>query len=203
VRSASPVDRPPAEYDRRVGERGGGDDAELEAAFAAGGDDVLRRAYDRYGALVYTLSLRMVDRTTAADVTQEVFVAAWRFRRRYDPGKGGLAAWLAAITRNKLVDHLRAEGRRVPQTRLPADDPAAPAAGLDHLADRLLLADALATLGPRQRAVVELSFYEGLSASEIAERRELPVGTVKSDLRRSIERLRRHITRPDGEADGG
>jgi RNA polymerase sigma-70 factor (ECF subfamily) len=185
-----------------VGEREGTDDASLEAAFATGGDDVLRGVYDRYGALVYTLARRTVDSTTAADVTQEVFVAAWRFRRQYDPGKGSLAGWLATITRNKLVDQLRADGRRVRQGRMPTDDPPASSPGLDRLADRLLLADALGTLGPRQRTVVELSFYEGLSASAVAERCRLPVGTVKSDLRRSIERLRRHVTRPGAEVDG-
>ncbi len=184
-----------------MAERDPAADAELDAAFSQGGDDALRLVYDRYGALVHTLCRRVVDPATSADVTQEVFVAAWRSRSSYDPGRGGLAGWLATIARNKLTDHFRSVGRRplLSVSTAGAEGPSFdPTLDLDRLADRLVLADALAQLAPRARTVVELSFYQGLTTAEIAERCGLPLGTVKSDLRRSLERMRHHLGRVVG-----
>jgi RNA polymerase sigma factor (sigma-70 family) len=174
----------------------GDDDAALDLAFAHGGDEALRRAYERYGALVHTLCRRAVDAPTAADLTQEVFVAAWSARAGYDPRRGRLGGWLTTIH--------RATARRPSTVALTpeagtTDEPA----DLEGLADRLVLADALAQLAPRPRRVVELAFYRGLTAAEIAERCGLPLGTVKSDLRRSLQRLRHHLGRTGGDGDHG
>lgn len=176
---------------------------DLEASFVAGDDDALRRAYDAHGALVYTLCRRSLGTDAAGDLTQEVFASAWFARSQYDPSRGSLAGWLVGITRNKILDHLRAQGRRPqsvqPKPHTPQSShssagatPLAPAE-VEHLADRLLLADAMAQLPTRSKKLIELAFFEDLTHPEIAERCELPIGTVKSDIRRGLARLRRQL----------
>lgn len=139
-----------------VGENVGGthERSELESSFANGGDRTVRLAYDRYGSLVYTFCRRTVGHHDATELAQDVFVAAWRAQRSYDPGRGGLGGWLMAIARNKVIDHLRRRGRR-PLTDADADS--ASIANLrndevDMVANRMLLAEALGELAPRARA---------------------------------------------------
>ncbi|MGE0881655.1 MAG: RNA polymerase sigma factor [Acidimicrobiia bacterium] len=180
------------------------DDTEIEAMFAAGDDRGLRLAYERYGSLVFTICRRSLP-DAAADVTQETFVAAWRARHQYQPQRGSLATWLATIARNKIIDHVRREQRRVSTT---ADDSTAGPIGdlrpggdhhvIEAVADRLVLADALNSLAPRARQVVELAFFEDLTHEQIAQKTALPLGTVKSDLRRSLNRLARHLRPTEG-----
>jgi RNA polymerase sigma-70 factor (ECF subfamily) len=166
-------------------------DAALARAWVAGTDGAVRAAWDRYGTLVHTFCVRaLVDRDAASDCVQETFVSAWRSRDRFDPQRGSLASWLLGIARHRVYDSYRAQAR-IPQPReLGADDAGSAASGATELVERLLLADALATLGDRPRRVLELAFYGGLSQSEVAERMGLPLGTVKSDMRRALARLR-------------
>jgi len=174
---------------------------ELDAIFATGPADVLRRAYDTHGALVYTVCRRLVGDEDAADVTQEVFVAAWQSRERYRPEAGSLAGWLTGIARFKAIDALRRRGRRVATTFL--DDTEAAGSGVDRadavtaISDQMLIGTALDELSERARAVVQLAFFSDLTHSEIASRTGLPVGTVKSDIRRSLARMRRHLEGSD------
>ena len=176
--------------------------SELEASFADGGDHALRLAYDRYGSLVYTFCRRTVGHHDATELAQDVFVAAWRAQRSYDPGRGGLGGWLMAIARNKVIDHLRRQGRR-PLTDSEADS--ASIAGLrnddvDMVANRMLVAEALGELTPRAREVVELAFLHDLTHEQIATKTHLPLGTVKSDVRRSLPLLHRTLA---GLSSGG
>ena len=168
---------------------------DLETAFGRGDEDALRRAYDEYGRLVYTLCRRTLGGDAAADATQEVFVAAWQRRGQFDPDRGSLAGWLVGIARNKVIDLLRAQSRRpnVVSDGVDGSEPSPNSAGVEDLADRLLLADALSTLPERSRRVLELAFYDDLTHPEIAARTALPLGTVKSDIRRGLSRLRRHL----------
>lgn len=168
---------------------------ELEQSFADGDDGVLRTAYDRYGSLVYTFCRRTVGHHDAADVAQDVFVAAWRSRGSYDPQRGGLGGWLIAIARNKAIDHLRRQGR---QPSIDSSDVSATAADVRTdevamIADRMLLSEALSELVPRARRVVELAFFHDLTHEQIAEKTQLPLGTVKSDVRRSLPTLQRAL----------
>jgi RNA polymerase sigma factor (sigma-70 family) len=169
---------------------------DIEATFAAGGVDALQRVYDAYGRLVFSLCRRSLGNETAADVTQEVFVAAWQARHQFDRSRGSLAGWLMGIARNKVVDNLRAQSRRPVTTNdpTPVDAPVS-AKAVDDLADRLLLAEALAELPDRSKRVIELAFFEDLTHPEIAARCDLPLGTVKSDIRRGLARMRRHLER--------
>jgi RNA polymerase sigma factor (sigma-70 family) len=182
-------------------------EAAAEAAWVEGSEDALRLAWDAFGSLVFTYCSRALrDRERAADCAQETFVSAWRSRDRYDPSKGSLAGWLTGIARYRVLDAHRAAAR----TPVPVDDagvgdaigagrPTAGGAAVseppvgDVLADRLLVAHALDALSPRARQVVELAFYSDLTQTEIASRLDLPLGTVKSDMRRALQRLRIHL----------
>lgn len=164
-----------------------------EAAWVAGSDDALRLAYDEYATLVFTLCVRALgDRDAAADCAQETFVSAWRSRQRFDPARGSLAGWLTGIARYRVLDAYRSRARAA-TPHGDTDERAAGPAPDDQLADRLLVEHALSTLEPRPRQVVELAYYSDLTQSEIAERTGLPLGTVKSDLRRGLQRLRTHL----------
>ena len=84
---------------------------EAEAAFMRGDDAGLESIYRAHGALIYTLCRRNLPDDRASEVTQDVFVSAWKARTRFDPDKGGIAAWLTGIAKNRIVDNLRAEQR--------------------------------------------------------------------------------------------
>jgi RNA polymerase sigma factor (sigma-70 family) len=190
-----------ADDDRRYS-RGVDDEAaetrersELEEAFAGGGDAAVRTVYDRYGAMVYTFCRRTVGHDDAIELAQDVFVAAWRAQRSYDPNRGGLGGWLMAIARNKATDHLRRQGRR-PLIDSAGDDAELVGVSSDEvemIANRILLAEALGELAPRARQVVELAFLHDLTHEQIAAKTHLPLGTVKSDVRRSLPVLQRAL----------
>jgi RNA polymerase sigma factor (sigma-70 family) len=172
------------------------DDAQLAAAFVAGGDDALGDVYRRWSPLVYTLALRSLgDIGEAEDVTQQTFVAAWTSRARFDPSRARLSTWLVAIAKHKIADthEARARVRRLHEqltaTSAPADHVAQPI----DLADTLLMADEIAQLEPDAQRVLRLAFFDDLTHAEIADRLELPLGTVKSHIRRSLQRMRTRL----------
>ena len=166
---------------------------DLESDFQLGDESALRRAYDEHGSLVYTFCRRAVGSTAADDITQEVFLAAWRARERFDPGRGSLRAWLMGIARNKLIDSYRRQSRRPESIEADVGDTPTDERSIDGMADRMLVASALDELPERARRVVELAFLQQLSHSEIVEQTGLPLGTIKSDIRRSLGRMRRHL----------
>ena len=183
-------------------------DGAVGVRWVAGDPDALRLAYDRFGALVFTYCARsLADRDAAADCAQETFVSAWKSRDNFDPSRGSLGAWLLGIARYRVMDAYRRSARTpVPSGDLPGLD--APASSdvsrEDQLADRLLVAHALEHLQPRVRTVVELAFYSDLTHAEISSRTGIPLGTVKSDLRRGLERLRSELAssrRPLADGD--
>jgi RNA polymerase sigma factor (sigma-70 family) len=165
---------------------------EIASRWAAGDPDALRLAFDAWGAAIHTYCTRRVPADDAADATQEVFVAAWRARAQFDPTRGNLAQWLFGIARNTCVTvHRRAARTPDPVAESPVR-PAAPGRE-EGLPDRLLLAGALARLPERQREVVVASFVEGWTNQEVADRMRLPLGTVKSDIRRGLRALRTQL----------
>jgi len=166
---------------------------DVDAAFAEGGAGALERAYEAYGSMVYTMCRRALGTDLAADATQEVFVSAWRARAQFDVRRGSLGGWLAGITKHRIVDLLRARQRQMIVGEIDAASTGP--SGVEEMLDRVLLADALERLPAASKRLIELAFFEHLTHAEIAERCELPLGTVKSDIRRGLARLRRHMER--------
>lgn len=173
---------------------------DVDQAFHHGAEASLQLAYEAHGSLIYTFCRRAIP-DAAADLTQETFLAAWRAHHQFDPERGPLQAWLIGIAKNKVIDAHRKQGRRVAISDTPYGVEVMPAgtqagnveATVEQLADRMLLTEALSQLSERARLVVELSFYEDLTHAEIAERTGLPLGTIKSDIRRGLTRLRRFL----------
>jgi len=175
------------------------DDAEraLAEAFAGGAEWTLRAAYDRYSALVHGIARSCLIATSdAEEVTQAVFVSAWQGRSTYDPDRGTLAGWLIGITRRRVVDKVRAleRDRRAREAAVgmaePADSPTVYAAA-DQVVDRIVVADGLAQLPDTRRRILELAFFDDLTHQQISNVTGLPLGTVKSHVRRGLEQLRR------------
>ncbi len=170
---------------------------ELARRFAGGEPAALRAVFDRHGPAVQRLvraSLR--DPADVDDVVQATFVSAWNGRHSYDPDKAGLLAWLLGITRRRIVDLLRARGRRQRDTEAVAATTPAEATAAEspeRIVDRLLVADGLRRLPDAQRELLELAFYADLTHTQIAERTGLPLGTVKSHLRRGMQKLRSEL----------
>lgn len=178
-----------------------GDEDDVAVRFGAGDEQALALAYERTSSLVYGAALRATGNAAdAADITQAVFVSAWRGRAGFDPDRGSLTAWLMTIARRRIADHWEAQGRErrravafardVPGTTVDAQTPEA-------TVDRVLLADELARLGDPQKRILELAFFQDLTHTQIASLLDLPLGTVKSHIRRSLEQLRRRL-----EVDG-
>ena len=176
------------------------DDAEgaaLGAAFRAGDAAALAAAYRSWGPLVYTLAMRSLGQVQdAEDVTQRVFIAAWRGRETFDPGRANLPAWLVGITRHQIADAHAARARTA-ALPMPSEGEGEPAAPEVELGDRVLIADELSRLSPQAQRVVRLAFYDDLTHQQIGERLGMPLGTVKSLIRRSLERMRQRLEVPD------
>jgi RNA polymerase sigma-70 factor (ECF subfamily) len=174
-------------------------DPVLDHAFASGDERVLAEAYRRLSPLVYTLALRSLgERTAADDVTQEVFIRAWRSRTSYRPEAARVPAWLIGITRNVISDALSARSRQryleQAAIHLVTDPTGGGDRGLvDEVAERLTLDEELQHLGDPQQAIMRLAFYEDLTHDQISSRLDLPLGTVKSHIRRSLSRLRTRL----------
>lgn len=181
-------------YDGRVTTADHDDPEERYAlAFAAGDEAALEWVYRRWAPLVHTLAVRSLgDIGDAEDVTQKTFVAAWTGRTRFDPSRAKISTWLVAIAKNKIADthEARARIRRLHEQLTPTAGPDVGVVDAPDLADRLLIADEIARLEPDAQRVMRLAFFDDLTHNEIAQRLELPLGTVKSHIRRSLQRMR-------------
>jgi RNA polymerase sigma-70 factor (ECF subfamily) len=194
---ASTVEEPDVEavMDRTSGVDAGALDDVIARRLRAGDESALKAAYDAHGQLVFSFCRRSLGPERAADATQEVFLAAWRSRERYRPEAGSLAGWLLGIARYKVIDVMRSDGKApIPKDLSGADEVAGTAEeAVVAAAERMLMAEAIATLPERAQEMVRLAFFEDLTHAQISERCSVPLGTVKSDIRRSLGRLRRHL----------
>lgn len=170
---------------------------ETSAALVVADDAGVRigALYDQYGHLAYTLALRMLrDRMAAEEVVQDAFVGAWRGAGSFDASRGSMKTWLLAAVHHRCVDRLR--GARRAQHDVPLDLLHEMDGGgdtFDTVAERLRAAAvrrALAALPAEQRLAIELAYFEGLTHAELAERLQVPLGTLKGRLRLGLQKLR-------------
>jgi RNA polymerase sigma-70 factor (ECF subfamily) len=158
--------------------------------------------YDRYGDLVYSVSLRVVgDTHVAEDVTQDVFLRVWRRPEQFDFGRGKFVTWLLSVARNRSIDERRSHGRRLRREALPPtteeedvlpsgndrDDPAVATILAD---ERRAVRDALEVLPPEQKLAITLAYFGGLTQLEIANKLGQPLGTVKTRIRLGMQKMR-------------
>lgn len=158
---------------------------------AAGDRGALATLYDRYAAAIHGLALRVLGGGAAAeDLVHDVFMEAWRSADTFDPTRGSVRAWLFVRARSRALDRVRAPAQSravsLDQTSVPEPQEAA-----DELSpDRRALREALAALPESYRDVLWLGYFRGLSSSEIAAEVGVPVGTVKSRVRKGFGLLR-------------
>ena len=174
-------------------------DRETVQRMAEGDAEALTTVYDRHIRSVFGLAMRVLEnQSEAEDLVQEVFSQAWAQAKRYDATRGSVASWLLMIARSRAIDRLRSR-RAKPDSAPFSHDTAVvdlpePALGAEH---RVLTAEAAARLRAAltvlpltQRVAIELAYFEGLTQTEIAERLEQPLGTVKTRIRTGLLTLR-------------
>jgi len=176
------------------------DETELELRrlgrrFADGDESALAEAFRRWSALVHTMALRSLGSAAdSEDVVQQVFVAAWRGRTRYDPDRARLPAWIVGITRHQIADahEARSRTRRSQEaaTTAATASTSQPSSEVERVADRIVIEDELQQLGDPARSILRMAFFRDLTHVQIAQELDLPLGTVKSHVRRSLIRLR-------------
>ena len=171
--------------------------AELIGGVAAGDQQALAALYDATSRAVYGLLLRVLaDPGAAEEVLLDVYTQAWRQAADYSAGRGSPMAWLTTIARSRAIDRLRRgrqERGRCERLEAAGQAAAAGASAEEDVARRergAAVRAALAALPAEQREVIELAYYGGLSHSEIAAARGLPLGTVKTRTRLGLTRLR-------------
>jgi RNA polymerase sigma-70 factor (ECF subfamily) len=178
----------------REGPLSPGSEQELMIQLVAGDEGAIRALYSRFGRSVYTLGLRLLgSREAAEELTQDVFVMAWRKGSRYDPARGRLSTWLMTIAHNMAVDRLRHDRGTGRPTVIVLDELTEPAVVDEEeaLIERETARRALALLSPAERDLLSRSYFGGLTAREIAEADGIPLGTVKTRLRTALIKLRR------------
>ncbi|MEX2534409.1 MAG: sigma-70 family RNA polymerase sigma factor [Trueperaceae bacterium] len=169
-------------------------ESELMLRLAEGDESALGRLYERLGSNVYTLALHMLgNREDAEEVLQDSFVNLYRSARRFDPALGSVRAYTYTIARNQARMRLRSRRSRPATQPLEEREPVAVAA---DGATAMALDGALARLELDELKLLEATFFDGFSNSELAERTGLPLGTLKSRIRRALLKLRGLLGEP-------
>jgi RNA polymerase sigma-70 factor, ECF subfamily len=169
-------------------------DANLIQRVAGGDSDAFTELYRRFARPVLAMAVRQLgDSGRAEEAAQETFAAVWRSARSFQPERGSGSAWLYAVARHAIID--RARQRREPVAEAPEE--ASAEAGPDERAEGSWLAwrvhSALEQVPERERVVLELAYWSGLSQAEIASYLDVPLGTVKTRTRTGLARLVGHL----------
>lgn len=175
------------------------------AAAARGDQKAFSQLYDRLSGPLYSLALRMLgDAADAQDALQDVFLQIWRRAGAYDPAQSSVFSWAVLMTRSRVIDRLRARGRRLRVLVDPRDEGnetvASDASAGESAADNVNRNDETARvrsvlnqLPSDQREAIELAFFSDLTHHEIAQRLNQPLGTIKARIRRGLLRLKERI----------
>jgi RNA polymerase sigma-70 factor (ECF subfamily) len=176
------------------------DDGDLACRLKMRDGSAMREFYDRYGRLVYSLILRMVRNSAAAeDLVQETFLRVWNRIQAFDAERGALGPWVLTVARNRAIDYLRSADGKMSAGAIELDRLENPGRFCDFEDHALSLdrarrlKDAFEKLTPHQKTVLELAYYEGLSQTEMAERMQQPLGTIKSWVRSALKVLREQL----------
>jgi RNA polymerase sigma-70 factor, ECF subfamily len=165
-------------------------DSELLARIANRDREAFDVLYRRYIRSIFGLALqRLRDRERAEDAVQEMFAAVWRSASSYRPERGPAAPWLYAIARNAIVDRLRSRDETPMEPPDVISDDPGPADRAESSYVSWRVHRALETLPEREREVLELSYWSGLSQSEVASFLDIPLGTVKTRTRSALARM--------------
>ena len=172
------------------------EDKDLLAALQAGDNDAMAELYERHASSMFQLAYRILqNQRDAEDLIHDVFIEAWRKSYTYHPKRGSVRNWLLIRVRSRGIDRLRSlkvarnHGMMEAETQTAGvDDNAAV-----ELVDQVRVHDSLNSLPEAQRQVVELSYFQGLSCSDIAEQYNIPLGTVKSRLQAGVNKLRQRL----------
>jgi RNA polymerase sigma-70 factor, ECF subfamily len=171
-------------------------DADLINSLRQGNQNALSILYDRYGGLVFTLALKILDRNDEAeDLTQEVFLSFWK-GGKYDSNRGKLSSYLCILTRSRAIDRLRSRQseqksiQRFAQNIIAEPVVPSPLDMVTLAEEQILVEQSLAALTEQQRQILELSYFQNLSQSAIASKIDLPLGTVKTHMRQGLIKLR-------------
>lgn len=161
---------------------------------ANGDGGAIKEVMDQFGGLVWSLARRSCyNPADAEDATQEIFLDIWKSAGRYDEAKGSETLFVAMIARRRLIDRIRRQGREPQMDDI--DEPgfelaSGTEAEGETYTEAALAAKAVATLKPAQQEVLKLGLLQGLSHSEIADVTGMPLGTVKTQMRRGLIRVR-------------
>lgn len=175
-------------------------DHHLLDQIANGNAEALGQLYDSHARVVFALAKRvLVRQEDAEEVVQDVFAYVWREAARYEQSRASVAGWLVMLTRTRAIDKLRSR-----QARPDLNQAADPAPVIDASVSRVASPESLAVsndearrvgaaltvLPAEQRTLIDLAYFEGLSQSEIAERTQTPLGTVKTRMRTALQTMR-------------
>ena len=168
---------------------------------AEGDPDAVGECLDTYGGLVWSMARRQgLSQQDAEDAVQEIFVDVWRSAERFDEGQAAEVTFVSMIARRRLIDRRRRVQRRPAVDSL--EDEAYNLSGddqqrLENSVEASLAQRALDLLKPQERKVLLLSTYQGLSHGQIAETTGLPLGTVKTYIRRGLIRVKELLANPE------
>jgi len=176
-------------------------DADLYRPLLDGDPEALGPIYDRYGGLAYGLALRILgDPGRAEEVVQDAFTRLWSNPSSYAPDRGAFRSWFLTMVRNRSIDALRGRGQRergeveLPVQLRDGNADSDPWQALSVSLERSTSKEALDSLPPAQRQVVELAYFGGHTHVEIAAELNLPLGTVKGRLRLALEKLHSYLS---------
>lgn len=167
-------------------------DEALLQAVARSDEPALGELYDRFGGTAYGVALRVVrDPALAEDAVQDAFLQVWRSADRFEIERAKASTWVLTFVHRRAVDLVRREQRRRTEPAESAPEPTHPGADEDVAArsKRQIVQDALRHLPDEQRQAIELAYYGGLTQSELAERLDQPLGTIKSRMFTGLQRL--------------
>lgn len=170
------------------------EEQQLVEGLLAGNEDAVRTLYARFARPIFTMGLRLLGSAEAAEeLTQDVFLTAWRKAARFDSARGRLSTWLMTIAHNLAVDRLRRETGVTRPTLVLVDEvpEVAGASEEEFLIERDAAIRALESLSRAERTLLARAYFGGLTAREIAEADGIPLGTVKTRLRTALIKVRR------------